>query len=341
MLVGGSSRAAPRSRHVTIQVTVPTVRSVASDNTPKLSAKIVKDAIASVEDNTASLFRDDDANLTTPTPPVLVASNVSVVEAQKLFESRVASLATFIPNDATSDIFVIKVPNMEASSAQSGQLRAIAPYMDAHCEFIRGLNENNIIVGPGIHTAPDYVIKPRRLPPFQRDAQPENRMPTPRIIFEIEYSHRNIRQLWVWANQLLADQFVRAVVGILVYHESRSPKFAMLAVLVRRDGGGNVALFDAVSFGTRQLNHRVIAVLSELPFAQGSAFRELPTPIGNLEHNSSRPMPANWNNLNPFITVPGEDVFYQAPSPPGVPLSNLNLVIDLWPILEEVTANFI
>ncbi|RLO01962.1 hypothetical protein DYB28_007694, partial [Aphanomyces astaci] len=82
-------------------------------NDPKRSAKIVQDAIASSEGDAASLFRDDEPDLTPPTPPVLVASNVSLVETQRFFESRVASLASFVYYDATGDIFVVKVPNME------------------------------------------------------------------------------------------------------------------------------------------------------------------------------------------------------------------------------------
>ncbi|RHY72476.1 hypothetical protein DYB34_013137, partial [Aphanomyces astaci] len=89
------------------------LRDPAGYNINKRSGRPPKDAIASSEGDAASLFRDDEPDLTPPTPPVLVASNVSLVETQRFFESRVASLATFVYYDATGDIFVVKVPNME------------------------------------------------------------------------------------------------------------------------------------------------------------------------------------------------------------------------------------
>ncbi|KAF0760476.1 hypothetical protein AaE_003557 [Aphanomyces astaci] len=312
----------------------------------KVTAQMVTDAITRFEVNAAKNFRHDDPDLTPRTLPVLVASNVSVDEAEMFFTSRVANLATFFQDDATGDVFVTKVSNAPANRALEGLDNGVAGYVNAYSPFLYGDVDVEMLISPS-YVVFDYAIQPRLLPAGEVDAEPPRGVPTFRIVIEIEYNDRTLSELQVWATRLLGNPLIRAFVGIFVFNRYPDGTFAMLAVLFRRDADGNVVVFDAASFGTRALHPSVMSVVNEMPFAQGAALRELPLPPVVVPHeggclcayireDDGPPIPAAWSGANPSITVPGEDVFWMAPAPAMDPLPDL--VIDLWRIYYKVAS---
>ncbi len=112
-------------------------------------------------------------------------------------------------------------------------------------------------------------------------------------------------------------------------------RFVALALLFRRAAGG-VICADAVSCGTEQL-HRS----ANLPPAIGGILRDLGVPPALDRVN---PWPAV---LNPFITVPGEDLHFWRNDPatgapvliPQAPAVPADLQICLWSIIWKINLN--
>ncbi|RLO08885.1 hypothetical protein DYB28_013707 [Aphanomyces astaci] len=162
----------------------------------KVTAQMVTDAITRFEVNAAKNFRHDDPDLTPRTLPVLVASNVSVDEAEMFFTSRVANLATFFQDDATGDVFVTKVSNAPANRALEGLDNGVAGYVNAYSPFLYGDVDVEMLISPS-YVVFDYAIQPRLLPAGEVDAEPPRGVPTFRIVIEIEYNDRTLSELQV------------------------------------------------------------------------------------------------------------------------------------------------
>ena len=163
----------------------------------------------------------------------------------------------------------------------------------------------------------------------------------PRLISEIEITHRSVAEILSYNAQLYAGiPQLRATFFLKVYpRHAASRRFGALALLFRRLPAG-VDCVDAVSCGTAPLNG---SVLSNLPPAIGGILRVLGVPA------AATLLPANpWPAaLNPTITVPAEDVFYWRNDPvtgapvliPGAPAGAPDLQICLWSILRMVDSH--
>jgi hypothetical protein len=161
----------------------------------------------------------------------------------------------------------------------------------------------------------------------------------PRLIGEVEITHRGLGEILLYNAQLFAGiAQLRATIFLKVYsRHAASRRFGALALLFRRLPGG-VVCTDAVSCGTAPLRTTVVR---NLPPAIGGILRILGIPA---EVTLANPWPAA---LNPAITVPAADLFYWrddpatgAPMPiPGAPAAPANLRICLWSIIRIVNSH--
>jgi hypothetical protein len=186
---------------------------------------------------------------------------------------------------------------------------------------------------PGRDRQPDTAMRPLSLPG-------ENPL-MPRVIGEVEITHRGLHEILHYNAQLFAGiPQLRASIFLKVYtRHTTSRRFAALALLFRRLPGG-VACTDAVSCGTAPLRGSVVR---SLPPAISGILRLLGIPPVVTEAN---PWPAA---VNPAITIPAEDLYYWRDDPatgaavpiPGAPPPGAapDLRICLWNIIVRVNSH--
>ena len=228
-----------------------------------------------------------------------------------------------------ADLYISKVPGLAHESGLVEINFQLGSYVRANGLLLQcGGGDMHL---PGRDRCPDTAIRPVAL-------HGENpRMP--RLISEIEITHRGLQEMLVYNAQLFAGiAQLRAATFLKVY--SRRPgsrRFGAIALLFRRLPGG-VSCTDAVSCGTARL-HRT--VLKQLPPAIGGILRDLGVPAVLSPAN---PWPAAQN---PYLTVSAEDLFYWrndpatgAPVPiPGVPAAAADLRICLWSIIWMINSH--
>jgi hypothetical protein len=228
-----------------------------------------------------------------------------------------------------ADLYISKLPGLAHDCGLSELTMQIGHYSVANGRLLQAGGGNMHL--PGGDRCPDTALRPTVL-------QGENpRMP--RLICEIEITHRGLHEILQYNAQLFAGiPQLRAITSLKVFsRHAASRRFGALALLFRRLPGG-VVCTDAVSCGTAPLHTTVVR---HLPPAIGGILRHLGVPPALTAAN---PWPAA---LNPAITVPAADLLYWrddpatgAPVPiPGAPAAAADLHICLWSIIWMVNSH--
>ena len=228
-----------------------------------------------------------------------------------------------------ADLYISKLPGLAHESGLAKLTTQLDNYSSANGDLLHAGGGNMHL--PGRDRCPDTALRPNEI---------HGEIPLmPRLIGEIEITHRRIHEILVYNAQLFAGiPQLRATIFLKVYsRHAVSRRFGAIALLFRRLPGG-VVCTDAVSCGTAPLR---ATILHNLPPAIGGILRHLGIPPVITPAN---PWPAA---LNPTITVPAADLFYWrddpatgAPVPiPGAPAAAADLRICLWSIIRKVNIH--
>ena len=236
-----------------------------------------------------------------------------------------------VTKETKADLYISKLPGL-AHECGLGELSGqFWGYLTANGRILQC--GGGTVHLPGRDRQPDTAMRPRVLPG-------ENPL-MPRVIGEIEITHRALREILDYNAQLFAGiPQLRAAFFLKVYtRHTASRRFAALALLFRRLPTG-VVCTDAVSCGTAPLRRSVVR---SLPPAIGGILRLLGIPPVVTQ---ASPWPAA---VNPAITIPAADLFYWrddpatgAPVPiPGAPAPGAapDLRICLWDIIQTVNTH--
>jgi hypothetical protein len=147
---------------------------------------------------------------------------------------------------------------------------------------------------PGKDRCPDTALRP-----FPPDGE---KLPMPRLICEIEITHRGLEEFLEHNDHLFAGiPQLRATNLLKAYpRDAVSRRFGALALLFRRLPGG-VTCIDAVSCGTGPLHATIVR---DLPPAVGGILRHLGVVPTELTRESPWPAAQNPNLLVPAETMP-------------------------------------
>ena len=231
-------------------------------------------------------------------------------------------------SDSTvGDLWIVKVQNKPHELVVNEITALIAPYRTLHGRLF-DIGGGNMIL-PGCIRRADTGISPNHDPAILNGQSGMHR-----VLFEVEFGHRSVSQ----AHRFVSEYFplipvLQAVVLFVFWGRRTNGSFAAIAILYRRNGvGGNVQ--DAVSFGSADIFPsafvRIPACIRDLPI------RNLPkAPIG-----ASPLSPCPWTPAHqPYIRVPGADVFHLGPAGallPGAPVPPPDMDISLWEIVTTL-----
>jgi hypothetical protein len=236
-----------------------------------------------------------------------------------------------VTKDTKADLYISKLPGL----AHESGVGRLSGQFDAYAIAIGDILQcgGGKVYLPGRDRENDTAMRPIDLPG-------ENPL-MPRVIGEVEITHRALREILDYNAQLFAGiPQLRAAFFLKVYtRHTASRRFAALALLFRRLPGG-VACTDAVSCGTAPPRRSVV---HSLPPAIGGILRILGIPPVVTQ---ASPWPAA---MNPAITIPAADLFYWrddaatgAPVPiPGAPAPGAapDLRICLWSIIRRINSH--
>eukprot|EP00291_Cryptomonas_curvata_P017266 CAMPEP_0172160624 /NCGR_PEP_ID=MMETSP1050-20130122/5660_1 /TAXON_ID=233186 /ORGANISM="Cryptomonas curvata, Strain CCAP979/52" /LENGTH=223 /DNA_ID=CAMNT_0012830405 /DNA_START=57 /DNA_END=724 /DNA_ORIENTATION=- len=165
-----------------------------------------------------------------------------------------------------ADLFIAKLPGLAHDCGLGDITFQLGVYKEATGDLF-SVGGGNIHL-PGRDRCPDTALRPYVL-------AGENPL-MPRLIGEIEITHRGVHEILLYNAQLFAGiPQLRATVFLKVYsRDAASRRFGALALLFRRLPGG-VVCADAVSCGTAPLQATVVR---SLPPAIGGILRHLGIP---------------------------------------------------------------
>jgi hypothetical protein len=233
--------------------------------------------------------------------------------------------------ETKADLYISKLPGLAHDCGLAHLMAPFLAYITANGNILQC--GGGTVHLPGRDRHPDTAMRPVDLPG-------ENPL-MPRVIGEIEITHRALREILEYNAQLFAGiPQLRTAIFLKVYtRHTASRRFAALALLFRRLPGG-VVCTDAVSCGTAPLGRSVV---NSLPPAIGGILRLLGIPPVVTQAN---PWPAAEN---PAITIPAADPFYWRDDPatgapvliPGAPAPGAapDLRICLWNIIWRVNSH--
>jgi hypothetical protein len=227
-----------------------------------------------------------------------------------------------------ADLYISKIPGAAHEIGRDELAGELRNYAHANGNLLVSGGGNVHL--PGRDRCPDTGLSPYAL-------LGEN-PPKHRLLIEIEITHRGLREILAYNDQMFAGiPQLRATFFLKVYSRRVGSRlFGALALLFRRLPGG-VVCTDAVSCGTTFLCRSVV---HDLPPAIGGVLRDLGVPPTLTLANPWPPA------LNPTITVPAQDLFYWRDDPvtgahmqiPGAPDAAADLRICLWSIIWRINS---
>jgi hypothetical protein len=173
-------------------------------------------------------------------------------------------------------------------------------------------SQQNLIVNDRL-SKPDGMICPRHILRGGRAGYHKDKVAMPRLVREVEYRRRFLPELHDWALHLFEVQFVRAVLGVIVYEKHLSRNRALLVMLYLKDNMDHVSITRLVFFDTFNLDNQIIDDIDNLILAGGyiAPLTELPCPvIDDSLHVAGMLRPAVWGGYNCSIEVPADALFY-------------------------------
>ena len=267
---------------------------------------------------------------------ILVAQRVPLAKWRRskiaLSFGRVAFEADYEDNEVTkhtrADLYISKIPGYAHEVGSSQVVLELGTYAAANGDLLLpGVGNLHL---PGKDRCPDTGLSPCAV-------HGEN-PPYPRLICDIEITHRSLHEILAYNAELFAGiPQLRATFFLKVYpRRMGSRRFGALALLFRRLPEG-VVCTDAVNCGTSFLHPSVVR---NLPPAIAGVLRVLGVPPALTPANPWLPA------VNPTITVPAQDLFYWRDDPttgaamqiPGAPAAAADLSICLWRIIWSINS---